>query len=149
MLPGTRAVLVSLALSLLPIAAQAAPTVVDVSAGVGHTCAQTNDGVAWCWGKNSNGELADGTTTGRLVPTVVAALGTTALQVQSNGGPTSCARLSGGTLSCWGDNAFGQVGDNTTTDRLLPVPVTALGNLVTNVFMGDSNALAVTVDRTA
>jgi serine/threonine-protein kinase len=39
-----------------------------------------------------------------------------------NTGETTCGVV-GGKVYCWGDNQFGQVGDGTTTVRLVPVPV--------------------------
>src|SRR5262245_4124178 len=39
----------------------------------------------------------------------------------------TCAILDDGTVDCWGDNRFGQLGDGTTTPRLTPVPVSGLG----------------------
>lgn len=36
---------------------------------------------------------------------------------------TSCSRLSDGSLYCWGDNQYGQVGDGTFTDQATPVRV--------------------------
>jgi serine/threonine-protein kinase len=35
------------------------------------TCGVTTEGEAYCWGWNDNGELGDGTTTDRSVPTKV------------------------------------------------------------------------------
>jgi len=42
----------------------------------------------------------------------------------------TCAILDDGTVSCWGRNNFGQLGDGTTTTRLTPVPVSSLGTAV-------------------
>ena len=39
------------------------------------------------------------------------------------GGLDTCARLDDGTARCWGLNSSGQLGDGTTTNRLLPVVV--------------------------
>jgi len=44
---------------------------VDVSVGGGHLCAVLADGRALCWGGNSYGQLGDGTTTDRSLPTPV------------------------------------------------------------------------------
>lgn len=39
----------------------------------------------------------------------------------------SCALAGDGSVSCWGDNRNGELGDGTTTTRLSPVQVTGLG----------------------
>jgi alpha-tubulin suppressor-like RCC1 family protein len=43
----------------------------------------------------------------------------------SAGGEHTCA-LRSGTVSCWGNNLFGRLGDGTTTNRLTPTPVMGL-----------------------
>jgi len=45
--------------------------VVAITAGIYHTCALTVAGAAMCWGSNFDGELGDGTTTRRPLPTLV------------------------------------------------------------------------------
>src|ERR1051326_9630818 len=45
---------------------------VEISAGFGHSCGRTQNGAVYCWGDNSVGQLGDGTTTDRPVPTLVA-----------------------------------------------------------------------------
>ena len=41
----------------------------EVWAGGAHTCARRGDGTRWCWGANGSGQLGDGTTVNRSVPT--------------------------------------------------------------------------------
>ncbi len=101
--------------------------VAKVSAGRWHTCARLTNGQARCWGDNEDGQLGDGTTVDRLRPVAVSnATGGNALQNVrkiSAGTWHTCAQLSSGQARCWGANAFGALGDGTTTSRLRPVTV--------------------------
>jgi alpha-tubulin suppressor-like RCC1 family protein len=109
--------------------------VAAVSAGWSHTCARKTDNTLWCWGDNPEGELGNGTTTGSMTPVQVTALGGNVVAM-SAGWYHTCARMNDGTLWCWGYNEYGQVGDGSTTTRLSPVQVSALGNAVTDVSVG-------------
>ena len=42
----------------------------------------------------------------------------------------TCALRGDGTARCWGNNDYGQLGDNSTDDRLTPVAVSGLSNAV-------------------
>lgn len=99
--------------------------VTKVSAGATGTCAIA-DGRAYCWGLNSSQQLADGTTTQRNSPTVVlAAVGALlgkAMTDISMGTTHACA-IANSDLYCWGSNANGRTGLNTTTGNSLPTRV--------------------------
>ncbi len=64
------------------------------------------------------------------------------------GATHGCALLRDHTVRCWGANTTGQLGDGTTTDRRLPLPVTDLEHVV-NVSAGSGHTCAVLEDGAA
>ena len=93
----------------------------QVSAGTHHSCGVTSDDRAYCWGRNSDGQLGDGTTTRRVVPVPVA--GTLRFRQISAGFSSTCAVTTDYRAYCWGTNDIGQLGDGTTDRRLQPAAV--------------------------
>src|SRR5262249_43481543 len=106
-----------------------------------HTCALLSRGALECWGYNKFGEVGDGTTTDRLVPTPVSGL-SSGVQAVAAGSQHTCALVSGG-VECWGDNQVGQVGDGTTKERHTPVPVFGLSSGVKAITAGLGHACAL------
>ena len=101
---------------------------VQVSAGGWHALAIDEDGNTWAWGYNGHGELGNGTTTGDPVPVRVQYpkdAGTVAATQISAGFYHSLALDKEGNAWSWGRNSYGQLGDNTTSDRHSPVKVLA------------------------
>jgi len=121
--------------------------VAAVAAGQYFTCAIKTNGSLWCWGLNSFGQLGDGTTQNRSVPTEISGVGA-GVTAMSGGGLHACALKSNGSVWCWGRNFHGQVGDNTTTDRLVPTAVSGLGSGVAQLSTGDEFACVVKTDGT-
>ena len=95
-----------------------------ITAGEYHTCVILDDGSVSCWGYNYNGQLGDGTTTNRNTPNQTASLGVgrTAVAIAA-GDIHTCAILDDGSVSCWGGNYDGQLGDGTTNDRNTPTAI--------------------------
>ena len=98
---------------------------VAVTGGENHACALTETAGVLCWGNNDAGQLGDGTTTTRskAAPVLVAAGGeplTGALELRT-GGMHNCVRKTGDDIVCWGNNANGQLGDGTETNRPSPL----------------------------
>jgi alpha-tubulin suppressor-like RCC1 family protein len=114
-----------------------------VTAGMSHTCALMNNKSVKCWGANYDGQLGDGTTTSRLVPTDVPVLGTTVVSLSTRHLHT-CAVTTVGAVKCWGNNALGQLGDNTTNQRNVPTSVSNLTSGVSSIHVGHEHSCAVT-----
>ena len=94
------------------------------SVGVGprHACAVTVDGDAYCWGRNSIGELGSGAIrTDRSFPMLVR--GGQTFRTVSAGEQHSCGEGTDGELYCWGSNAWGQLGTGDTRHWLEPTRV--------------------------
>jgi alpha-tubulin suppressor-like RCC1 family protein len=119
------------------------------STGYNYTAAVKTDGTLWTWGRNSYGQLGDNTTGQRNAPVQVFGSATNWKQVTCGFSNYATAAIkTDGTLWTWGYNAQGQVGDNTTTQRLTPVTTFAGGTNWKQVSGGQSYTLAVKTDGT-
>jgi alpha-tubulin suppressor-like RCC1 family protein len=121
--------------SLVPVAVDTSGvlnslTIDQITAGGYHTCA-LSEGKAYCWGRNNNGQLGNNSTTYSLVPVAVDTSGVlnglTVTQIDGGGNHT-CA-LASGKAYCWGYNNYGALGNNSTTNSLVPVAVVTNGVL--------------------
>jgi WD40 repeat protein len=108
-----------------PVIVSGITTATTVASGDGHTCARLSNGAVQCWGNNAAGQLGNGTTTSSLTPVTVSGI-TTATDVAGGEYAHSCARLSDGTVMCWGNNLFGQLGNGLTTNSSTPVTVSGI-----------------------
>ena len=128
----------------------------QVSAGGASTCALSSDNKAYCWGGNTNGQLGDGTTTQRSTPSAVlqGSIPNNVSILQISAGNTHvCALGSDYKAYCWGNNANGQLGDNSTTNRTTPVAVDLTnlpaGATIRQIAAGNSHTCAVASDNKA
>lgn len=95
-----------------------------------NTCALLTSGQIKCWGFNDYGQLGNGATNGSFVNYMVDVVDIDNATQIAMGSSFSCARLSDGTVKCWGLNDYGQLGDNSTTDSNTPIAVSGLENVV-------------------
>ena len=114
-----------------------------ISLGDSHSCALTPTGKAKCWGLGTYGRIGDNATTNRLVPVQVSGIDSDATSIGA-GGTHSCAVTSGGQAKCWGYNNYGQLGDASTTNGLVPQPVLGLNSNILAVAVGGYHACALT-----
>jgi len=115
--------------------------VVSLSGTYVHTCALKSDGSVWCWGNNTVGQLGDGTTANRTTPGPVFGLYSGIVAI-ATGFNHTCALNSDGIVKCWGDNAYGQLGDGTYTQRIQPVQVLS-GAVLANLTAGGLYSCAI------
>ncbi len=122
--------------------------IISVSAGGLHSIALAADGSVYAFGENSVGQLGDNSTTNRTTPIKVAKggySGTTYLGDNTNNPiisvsaeyAHSMALAADGSVYAFGYNAYGQLGDNTTTDRTTPIRV-AKGAYSGTTYLGDN-----------
>jgi alpha-tubulin suppressor-like RCC1 family protein len=115
-----------------------------ISAGSNHTCGVTLDGIAYCWGDNSSGQLGNGAKTNS--PTPIPVSGALSFAMVSAGGHHTCGVTGlptnpppvAGAVYCWGDNSFGQLGNGTTINSPTPVAVSG-GGMFTTVSAGSQH----------
>ncbi|MBG0813894.1 RCC1 domain-containing protein [Planomonospora sp. ID82291] len=129
--------------------------VVALSANSDFSMALLADGKVVTWGKGDAGQRGIGSETAPLTPTTVLApdgsgplTGVTAIAAD---GRTELVLLEDGSLLSWGANKYGMVGDGTTENRSLPVPVRGLDGAerltgATAVAMGGQHGLALLQD---
>lgn len=135
---------------LLPVLAAAAavaavglPAVARAAPAAAATTPQV-----FTWGDNSVGELGDGTTASHSIPAPITALPAATRQVGLDmDGSFDVAVNADGTVSAWGQNNQGQLGDGTTMNRLTPVQVSGLTG-ISQVAVGLNYVLAVGSDGT-
>jgi alpha-tubulin suppressor-like RCC1 family protein len=99
----------------------------DISASNSTTAAIKTDGTLWVWGYNNLGQLGDNTITNKSSPVQTITRGTNWKQVSGGTNHTAAVKTDG-TLWTWGYNFYGQLGDNTTTNKSSPVQTMSGGN---------------------
>lgn len=130
--------------------------VASITGGENFTCALTPAGSIKCWGSNGTGQLGAGKTFNQLpnspsaVAVVTAPNGTTPLTSVlrlAAGDAHACAVMADGTLRCWGQNTYGELGydPNVNTSSNGPVQVAGLSSVsVTSVSVGGDASCALT-----
>jgi alpha-tubulin suppressor-like RCC1 family protein len=107
-----------------PVPVANASGIVAINAGSYHSFAVKADGTLLAWGDDISGQLGDGgTKTDQPTPVVVSS-GANIIVAASGGLSHSLALTSAGLMLAWGDDFYGQLGDdNTKTPQLTPVSV--------------------------
>lgn len=129
----------------VPFSVSGLSGVKSVAGGGFHSVAIKTDGTVWTWGRNSEGQLGDGTRKDR---NTAAPLSGVAGAVAVASGYTHCLVLmSDGRMVGWGDNGAGQLGNGRTPHHSIPVAVSGLTG-VTAVAAGANHSLTLKSDGT-
>jgi len=99
-------------------------TVTHVRAGYNYSVALASDSTLHTWGKNTSGQLGDGTTTARYSPVNITGTGSLSgktVATISCGYEHTMVIATDGTLHGWGNNSSYKLGDGTQSNQLTPV----------------------------
>ena len=132
--------------SSVPVQVVGITDATDITTGTAHTCALHQDSTISCWGNNNWGQLGNRTDTWRSsVPVEVADI-TDATAITAGGGFTpdghTCALHQDSSISCWGSNNEGQLGNGTDDDSSVPVSVADIID-ATAIAAGDLHSCAL------
>lgn len=119
------------------------PDVRAVAAGDDSTCALDEDGAAWCWGSDADGQLGDGggaSATPSATPVRVVTADVDEEFVALDGGRGHMCAVDGdGAAWCWGADSAGQLGDGAPAAATSqPVRVAGTASYVSIDAGGDS-----------
>ena len=108
------------------------------------SCAIDTNNNCWAWGSNGSGQVGDGTTTPRSVPFLATAgFGFDGkVSSLSNGDSFKLGLTVDGYCYSWGDNTYGNLGDNTTNNRSVPTSVVG-GHKFVKISSGSTHSLAL------
>jgi len=125
----------------VPLAVGSISTASSVAAGEGFGLALLSSGTVMSWGRNSSGQLGDGTISPRKEEPV-AVSGLTGVTQIAAGGAHGMALVGGGVVESWGSDEWGELGNDILggTDDL---PVAAAGlSKVVGISAGGVHSLA-------
>ena len=124
-----------------------------VACGAEHCLALKSGDTVWAWGYNGEGQLGNGSTDNSTVAVQVKDVAGTGvlsdIKAVAAGSYHSLALTStNGAVYAWGYNANGQLGDNSTTSRNLPVAVNNLAGDVNQIAADYFHSMALKGDST-
>jgi uncharacterized repeat protein (TIGR02543 family) len=126
--------------------------IISLSLSAYSSSAVSSTGRVFMWGRNEYGQLGDGTTTNRNVPTEITSrfslsAGDKIISLSLGSNHTSALSATG-RVHMWGYNNNGQLGDDTTTHRNIPTEMTSrfsldAGDKIISLSLGDDTSSAL------
>ncbi|HEU5004348.1 MAG TPA: RHS repeat-associated core domain-containing protein, partial [Actinomycetota bacterium] len=140
--------------SLVPVQVSNLTGAVAIASGGHNSMALKSDGSVWVWGDNSAGQLGNNTTTGSSVPVQASGISAAGgIAIDGDDDDHTLAVKSDGTVWAWGSNTNGQLGNNSTTNSLVPIrsnmaSVKLASTQATYAYNGDGLRMSKTVGGT-
>ena len=120
----------------------------QVSTGYRNMAAIKTDGTLWLWGDGTRGQLGDNTSATKSSPVQTISTGTNWKQVSSGAAMTGAIKTDG-TLWTWGNNYYGQLGDNSSVNKSSPVQTISGGTNWKQISVNHTgSAAAIKTDGT-
>ncbi|TVY09045.1 RCC1 domain-containing protein [Paenibacillus cremeus] len=131
--------------------------VVSIAAGSFYSMAVKDDGSVWTWGNNAMGQLGDGTTTTKTVPTQVPRFSLNASQPLAgstinytnelgtsplSAGDSFTQVIKNGKVWSWGENTYGQLGNGSSITKNSPQPLDSLSDAA-QIAAGTSHSVVL------
>jgi len=120
---------------------------IAISAGHEHTCAVLDNGDAYCWGDDNQGQLGSGSETGIITLPSQVSSNSSYVSI-SSGAYFNCAITITGSVQCWGGNWYSQLGLGSTNQNTIhtsPLDTDIPSGVeVASISLGESHACAVT-----
>ena len=129
--------------SKIPVQVGGISDVTHIAGGGHHTVVIESDDSVWAWGRNSSGQLGNGTITNTYTPVQVVNTNLSgAAEIAAGWYHTLAVKDSDGTVWAWGSNLKGQLGNETVTTSKTPVQVDTLDD-VTAISCGVEHSIAL------
>jgi alpha-tubulin suppressor-like RCC1 family protein len=126
-----------------PVAVVNIANAVQITGGYADTCALLYTGHVDCWGLNNVGQLGRNTVDPVEFPAPVEIPALANAVEVTAGRETTCARVEGGAVECWGGDGHGQLGDGTNgLEHFTPFPVAEVRS-VSGIAAGENHLCAV------
>ncbi len=139
----------------LALAQTTALVLQSVSAGSNHACGITAQHVAYCWGRNAEGQLGAASTS--TCPETGESCSQKPLRVEgglpfsaiSAGNNFTCGVTTNGAAYCWGAGSYGQLGTGSQASSRRPARAGIQGVTFQSISTGNNHACAVTTSGAA
>jgi alpha-tubulin suppressor-like RCC1 family protein len=119
-----------------------------IAAGGDFGCGIATDGLLYCWGSDSEGQVGNGNDGAGEVPSL-ATVKTERFTTVSAGSQHACALNLIGTAYCWGSDSRGQLGDRLAINSTTPIPVADTTLQFRSISAGDRHTCGVTMTAAA